>query len=60
MNTLASDKFRSGAKAALKLIEQGKRASQANEVFYAESGTKLRYRNRADFIRLCEFYASKD
>lgn len=48
-----------GAKKALELIKHGKLASQANEAFNEVCGFKLRYRNRADFIALCEFYASK-
>lgn len=47
------------AKKALELIGQGKPVSQANEEFGEICGTKLRYRNRADFIAMCKFYASK-
>lgn len=51
-------KCKRGAEEALKMIEQGKLASQCNEVFKEHAGTKLRYRNRADFIRLLKFYAN--
>ena len=57
MKRSPSEKCRVGAEAALKLIEQGKLARQANEAFSAESGFKLRYHNRAEFIRLCKLYA---
>lgn len=47
------------AKKALELIGQGKPVIQANEAFGKICGTKLRYHNRADFITMCKFYASK-
>lgn len=59
MDNNSGSKWKRGAEAALKLIEQGKLASQANAELGRICGSKLRYRNRADFIALCKFYASK-